>query len=129
MKKIIYKTLGLLFLIIGAIGLALPVLPTTPFVLLAAWCFARSSEYWHEKLLNSELFGASIKNWESHRCISATTKLFAAVTMIIAGSASIVFAMQTPVPRVATAVLMLIGACTVISLKTCSGCENDDMEP
>ena len=67
MKRVIYKPAGLLFLALGAAGIVLPILPTTPFILLAAWCFARSSERWHQRLLASELFGPIIDNWERNR--------------------------------------------------------------
>ena len=67
MKRAIYKPLGILFLALGVAGVVLPVLPTTPFVLLAAWFFARSSEKWYQWLLNSELFGPAIANWEEKR--------------------------------------------------------------
>jgi uncharacterized membrane protein YbaN (DUF454 family) len=123
-KRSVYKPLGLIFLLIGAIGIVLPVLPSTPFVLLAAWFFARSSPKWHQKLLNSELFGPMIRNWESHRCISRRTKIVGLTGMAIAGSASLVFAIHDPALRVATALLLAIGAATLLLLKTCPDCED-----
>ena len=62
--------LGFLFVGIGAVGIVLPVLPTTPFLLLAAGCFAQSSERWHAWLINTRLFGGLIRDWEEHRCIA-----------------------------------------------------------
>ena len=119
MKKTVYKPLGFLFLGLGAAGVVLPVLPSTPFVLLAAWFFARSSSYWHEKLLASELFGPMIRNWESKRCVSCRTKVVAIVSMLIAGGASVVFALEDTRLRLATGLLLLLGCITILSLKTC----------
>lgn len=125
MKSSLYKPLGLLFLLLGSAGLVLPVLPTTPFVLLAAWCFARSSERWHQRLLASELFGPIIDNWERKRCITRRTKVAAIGMMLVAGSASITFAMEDYRLRLATAALMFIGGLTVLRLKTCPECRED----
>lgn len=119
MKRTIYKPLGLLFLALGAAGLLLPILPTTPFILLAAWFFANSSEQWHRRLLDSELFGPMIRNWEANRCISLRTKVVALVAMLGAGSASIIFAIDSPALKIATAVLMTIGTATLMLIKTC----------
>ena len=94
MRRSVYKPLGFMFLALGVAGVALPILPSTPFVLLAAWFFARSSERWHAWLLDSELFGPMIRNWESRRCVSCRTKVVAIVSMLIAGGASVVFALE-----------------------------------
>lgn len=127
-KRAVYKPLGLLFLALGAAGLVLPVLPTTPFVLLAAWFFANSSEEWHRRLLESELFGPMIRNWESNRCISLRTKLVGLLAMLVAGSASIVLAITDPVLKGVTALLMTVGAVTLMLIKTCPDCDREDNE-
>ena len=120
MKRQIYKPLGILCLALGALGLVLPILPTTPFVLLAAWLFAQSSEKWHRKLMESELFGPMIKNWEENRCISRRTKIVGLCAMLVAGGASIIFAMDDTVLRLVTALLMTIGATVLLLIPTCT---------
>lgn len=125
LKSSFYKPLGFLFLALGVLGIALPVLPSTPFILLAAWFFARSSERWHTRLLDSELFGPMIRNWEQNRCISLRTKAVAIGSMLIAGGASIGFALEDPRLRVATAVLMAVGCATILSLRTCKALEDN----
>ena len=119
MRRSIYKPLGFTFLALGAAGIMLPVLPTTPFVLLAAWFFARSSEKWHQRLLASDLFGPLIRNWEERRCVSWRTKLVGIGSMLIAGSASIIFALSNPWARLGTAALMATGALVLASISTC----------
>jgi uncharacterized membrane protein YbaN (DUF454 family) len=119
LKRSIYKPLGLLFLALGAAGLLLPILPTTPFILLAAWFFANSSDVWHRRLLDSEVFGPMIRNWEANRCISLRTKVVALVAMLVAGSASIVYAIDNPALDIVAAVLMATGAVTLLLIRTC----------
>ncbi len=81
-KKSIFLTLGILCVALGTIGAALPILPTTPFMLLAAFFFAKSSERLHHWLLNHPRFGPQIRNWQTHGAISKNTKLLAVVTML-----------------------------------------------
>ena len=126
MKKTLYKPLGFVFLSLGLLGIPLPVLPSTPFILLAAWFFARSSEKWHQRLLRSELFGPLIFNWEENRCISCRTKLVAIISMVFAGGASVVFAVQDTTIRIGALCLMAVGVMTLLSIKTCSSTGNAD---
>lgn len=119
MKTSFYKPLGFLFLALGLLGIALPILPSTPFILLAAWFFARSSERWHRRLLDSELFGPMIRNWERSRCISCRTKIVAIASMLLAGGASIALALDDYRLRLATGLLMAVGCATILLLNTC----------
>jgi uncharacterized membrane protein YbaN (DUF454 family) len=119
MRRAVYKPLGLFFLALAILGVVLPVLPTTPFLILAAWFFARSSEKWHRRLLESTLFGPLLRNWEQRRCIALRTKIVALVSMLVAGGASVTFAMQDPVLRLAAAGFMALGCATVLSIRTC----------
>ena len=61
---------GWISLSLGIIGAFLPLLPTTPFILLSAWCFARSSERFHSWLLANKYFGQMINDWENGRGLS-----------------------------------------------------------
>jgi uncharacterized membrane protein YbaN (DUF454 family) len=72
-KKLILFACGWLALILGIIGVFLPLLPTTPFVLLASWCFARSSRRFHSWLANHRWTGPMIQRWEAGEGI--TTKV------------------------------------------------------
>lgn len=79
--------IGILSIVLGAIGAFTPVLPTTPFILLAAWCFLKSSEKAHAWLYRQPLFGKALQDWEKNRSIPRPTKAVA-ITMI---ALSIVF--------------------------------------
>jgi uncharacterized membrane protein YbaN (DUF454 family) len=118
-KRTLYKPLGFLFLALAILGVLLPVIPGTPFLILSAWFFARSSEKWHQRLLRSELFGPLIRNWEQNQCISCRTKVVAMLSMIVAGGASVVFAVQDTTIRIAALCLMAIGCITLLSIRTC----------
>ena len=79
----ILKGIGLLFLGLAILGVALPVLPTTPFVLVAAACFTKSSPRLHQKLLENKMFGPLIINWQTHKIISLRSKVIALTTMLL----------------------------------------------
>ena len=72
-----YRLAGFFLLILAAIGVVLPLLPTTPFVLLAALCFSKSSQRWHQWLLQSPTFGPGLLRWEQQRCLNCRTKVVA----------------------------------------------------
>lgn len=82
---------GSLCVLLGVIGIFLPLLPTTPLMLLAAACFARSSRRFHDWLLANRTFGPLILEWEKHRSIPRRTKLTAIALMSATLAVSIVF--------------------------------------
>lgn len=73
---------GWISLGLGLLGILVPLLPTTPFILLAAWCFSKSSPRLHARLLNQPLLGPMIQNWEQEGSISQNAKVTATVCMI-----------------------------------------------
>ena len=82
--------------VLGVIGIFLPLLPTTPLMLLAAACFARSSRRFHEWLLANRTFGPLILEWERHRSIPRRTKLTAIALMSATLAVSIVVFVEPP---------------------------------
>lgn len=96
---------GVLCVALGAAGLVLPVLPTTPFMLLAAFCFARASPALHRRLVASRVFGPTIVEWQRHRAIPWRTKLTAIGLMSATLAVSIVFFVQPTALRIALALL------------------------
>ena len=87
---------GVTCVALGVVGIFLPLLPTTPFMLLAAACFARSSRRFHEWLLANRTFGPLILEWEKHRSLPRRTKLTAIVLMSLTLAVSIVFFVERP---------------------------------
>lgn len=115
----LYRLAGFLFLGLGILGIFLPLLPATPFVLLAAACFARSSEKWHRWMLANDTFGPMILNWERNRCISCRVKWIAVVSMLVVGGYSIFYALESQVLKIAGVTLVTIGMITVGLIDTC----------
>lgn len=74
-KKYIYVGIGLILFILGAIGVILPVLPTTPFLLLAAYCFARGSERFNIWFLNTKIYKKHLKSFVKERGMTLRQKL------------------------------------------------------
>lgn len=77
----LWLTAGALALLVGFIGIFLPLLPTTPFVLLAAFCFARGSERWERWLLAHKLWGPMVRDWRATRAVPLRAKQLATVMM------------------------------------------------
>ncbi len=80
---------GVAALLLGVLGIFLPVLPTTPFILLAAACFARSSRRFHDALLDHRLLGPIIQEWQTHRAMQRRVKHGAYLLMLLSFSTSI----------------------------------------
>mmetsp|Transcript_24683 Transcript_24683/g.54559 ORF Transcript_24683/g.54559 Transcript_24683/m.54559 type:complete len:200 (-) Transcript_24683:157-756(-) len=96
--RAVWFTVGILSLALGGAGIVLPGLPTTPFVLLSAYCFARSSDRFLSWLSNSRIFGPIIKEWKDHRALpSRRVKIVALSVALLCFAASIVyFALFSP---------------------------------
>ena len=111
--RITWLVVGLLALALGAIGIALPLLPTTPFILVAAFAFAQSSEKLHQWLLDHNVFGPLIDNWQRHGAISRRAKVLSVVSM--AALLLISLAMAAP-PAVIIAQIIVLGAAALFIL-------------
>ncbi len=123
MAKTIYFILGWLFLGIGAVGAFLPVLPTTPFVLLAAWLFAKSSERYHLWLRRNRLFGRTVRCWEAGLGLTLNEKLRMVGVVTVVFTISFILCTNT-VGRVALACCWPIPIAIAIFSKT-----RDENEP
>jgi uncharacterized membrane protein YbaN (DUF454 family) len=99
---------GGFFVLLGAIGVVLPLLPTTPFILLAAFCFARGSEKFHSWLLDHQTFGPLIYNWNEHGVVSVRAKASAIIFMLFAVGLSIYISVSAYVIWIQVGVLSLV---------------------
>ncbi|AYZ16661.1 DUF454 family protein [Klebsiella pasteurii] len=83
MPRIILIIIGWLSVALGTLGVFLPLLPTTPFILLAAWCFARSSPRFHHWLLYRSWFGGYLRHWQQYRAMPPGAKPRAVVMILL----------------------------------------------
>ena len=89
--RVLFFVAGTIFLALGAIGIVLPVLPTTPFLLLALACYCRSSQRMTRWMLTNRYFGKYIRNYKEGKGIPMKTKLFALTVLWIAIVYSAIF--------------------------------------
>ena len=80
-KRYIYMGIGFFFVGLAAVGVVLPVLPTTPFLIVAAWAFSKSSQRFHTWLYTHRIYGPYIIAWNEHRVIPRFAKILAIVFM------------------------------------------------
>lgn len=106
--RLAFLALGTLCLALGIAGVFLPVLPTTPFMLLAAACYARASARFYNWLLNNPTFGPAIVEWRRYRSIPYKVKRGAIVLMGVTLSISIVFFVPWPALQAALGVFGLL---------------------
>ena len=118
----IYRSLllviGTLSVALGILGIFLPILPTTPFLLLAAYCYARSSERFYQWLLNNRWFGEYIRNYREGRGMPLREKIVTIAVLWLTIGFAVVFAVSAWWGR-----LVLVGIATgvtiyIIRLKT-----------
>ncbi len=117
MRKIIQKNsfilLGWVFVLLGAIGVLIPILPTTPFLILALALFAKSSPKFHLMLLDNRWLGKILRQWEEEKTVSRRIKYRASVLILLSFSLSIAilqdhFALQSMLIVIAIICLFFI---------------------
>ncbi|HET7009470.1 MAG TPA: YbaN family protein [Anaerolineales bacterium] len=97
----VFVVLGTLSVALGVIGVFVPVLPTTPFLLLAAFFYARSSDKFLDWLLNNRVLGAYVRNYREHRGMLAQDKLLTILALWLGIGLSGYLAVASPAGRLA----------------------------
>jgi uncharacterized membrane protein YbaN (DUF454 family) len=118
MSKLLLIAIGFIFVGLGALGLVLPVMPTTPFLLVAAACFARSSDRFYNWLMELHLFGPIIKNWEETKSISRNTKLVSIGSMVLVGGFSIIFVVENLTIKLVVTTIILLNILLITRIRT-----------
>ena len=118
-ERALWALVGLGFVATGAVGVIVPGLPTTPFLLLAAACFARSSPRLYAWLLRNKTFGPMIEDYRAGRGVSARVK----ATAISIMAAFVTFALlvplrDRPIPAATVALTAVVGAAYILRLPT-----------
>ena len=109
---------GSISLALGIIGIFLPLLPTTPFLLLTAACYARGSSRLHNWLLNNKMFGKYIKDYREGKGIPARSKVFALTLLWLTIGFSIFFVIPILIVRIILLVIAVLVSMYIISLPT-----------
>lgn len=118
MKPVLF-VLGWISFALGIIGAFLPIIPTTPFLILAAFLFSKSSPRFHQWLLNLPLAGAGIKDWQDNRVIRPRAKILC-ITMIAVSLGIIFWNQRIPyvVKILVTVILVSVGSFVVTRKST-----------
>jgi len=106
-KKHLFFICGILSVILGTLGIFIPLLPTTPFLLLAAWCFLRSSKKAHDWLLNNKLYGKYIKAYIEKTGIPIKIKIFTLILLWSGIGYAFFFATNNSVVRILLIVIVI----------------------
>lgn len=105
----LWLLLGLASTAAGLAGIVLPLVPTTPFLLLAAYCFARSSPVLHNWLVTHPTLGKPIDDWQRHRAISRRTKVTSITVMAAAYAGSVIAGFPPWILLLQALVLVAVG--------------------
>ena len=116
--NLIYNILGTISLIFAFVGIVLPIIPTTPFVLLSAACYYKGSERLHSWLTQNKIFGPIIKDYEEQGGMRKTTKIKALTIMWTAVLASALLILDTLIMRVVVLLIALIGTVSMLRIRT-----------
>lgn len=109
LKQYFFLSLGWVFVLLGAIGAVLPLLPTTPFLILALACFAENSPRFHNMLLQHKWFGPPLRQWEETHTMRRSVKKKVYILIVITFSLSIAILWGRTGLQ-----CMLIGLCLVL---------------
>jgi len=116
LQNLILVILGWFFVGLGILGAILPILPTTPFLILALALFSKSSPKFHRMLLENKLFGPILKKWELNRTLSRKMKYRTTILIVLTFSISVV--MLAGRPELQT--LLIVLALVLLNIKTTS---------
>ncbi len=109
---------GFMLVGIGVLGMFLPLLPTTIFFLLAAWCFARSSERFHYWLHHNRLFGKYLANYRSKGGMTSGSKIFSIAFLLAGISVSVIFITDNLYIRILLAAIAVGVTWHLLAIKT-----------
>ncbi len=112
-KKLLLITAGTICVGLGIIGLVLPVVPTSPFLLLAAACYARSSKRFYNRLLANPIFGPPIRQWREEKSIPVRAKWLAIAMILVTFSVTVIFILEDTPARL---IMSLIGFLVIVFL-------------
>lgn len=114
--KYFYLAIGILSITLGTIGIFLPVLPTVPFLLLALFCFGKSSERAYNLIINNKYFGKTLKDYKDGKGLSLATKL-KAISFLTLGIGFSIYKMQSLHPRIFLVIVWFAVSLHILMIK------------
>lgn len=118
LKKALWVSAGTFFLGLGLIGIVVPLLPTTPFLLLTAWCYYHGSEKMHNWLLNHRWFGEYIRNFQEKKGIPLRAKIISVAMIWGTIGFSMIFIIDILILHIVLAVIAAAVTIYILSFKT-----------
>lgn len=112
-QRLLYVIAGHVLVALGIIGLALPIVPTTPFLLAAAACYARGSPRFHDWLMNHRWFGPHIRAFRERRGFTRKAKALAITVSLLGMTGSLIFFRAHGLPRI---VAVIVAATFIVSV-------------
>jgi uncharacterized membrane protein YbaN (DUF454 family) len=116
--KRLWIIVGTISLVLGALGIIFPFLPTTPLLLLSAFCYAKSSQKLYDWLLGNKLFGRHIKNWREGRGIPLKAKTLAVTMIAVSIGYSVIYIVPYLIAKVLLVLIAVIVSCYIITRPT-----------
>jgi uncharacterized protein len=113
--RVFWVCAGFLSLLLGLIGIFLPVMPTTPFVILAAFCFSRGSKRLHEWILSQKHLGPMIRDWEEHGVVPLRAKVLTTILLAISTTSLHIFAPVSLGVKLAATLTIVLALAYVLS--------------
>ena len=117
LKKKLYIAFGFLAVTLAIIGVFIPGLPTVPFLLVALFCFERSSKKYHDMIMNNKYFGPVLQDYYSGKGLTSSIKI-KAILFLSCGMIFSIYKIQNPHARIVLVVVWLAVAIHIILLKT-----------
>lgn len=117
LKKQLYITFGFLAVALAIVGVFIPGLPTVPFLLVALFCFERSSKKYHDMIMNNKYFGPVLQDYYSGKGLTLSVKI-KAILFLSCGMIFSIYKIQNLHARIALAIVWLGVAIHIILLKT-----------
>lgn len=118
-SRLAWFILGFIIMIIGLIGIIIPGLPTTPLMILAAACFAKSSQRFYDWIINNKLFGYHVKNYREGKGIPKKIKPIILITLWMFVLFAVFVAIPTsapPISKISTLILAIIGTIFILRI-------------
>jgi len=109
---------GTIFVGLGIVGIFIPILPTTPFLLLAAACYAKGSQRFYHWLLSNRWFGAYIDNYRQKRGMPLKIKIVTVALLWLTIGVSVAFAVQSLTVRIILVLIAVGVSIHILSIKT-----------